>query len=680
MDELRPAAKLYLATLALAASVATAMAVARAARPEPDRLALAVALTGAMTLAVLFPLPLMARTKLCLDTSILVAVVLLFEPGVALLVLVTGIVLGQLLRRQPWDQILFNVAETALVAAAGGGFLAAVGWQVDRIGDAGPGLLLPVAAVGIGMWLLTSLAVGAMIVLQEGWRAADVQAFARSEVDRAQLLAELAQVGLGVLVVGVAEAHSWMVALLLLPAGALYQALAYHVRLRREAETRLVHQAYHDPLTDLPNRALLLDRLGQALARAGRRDETVGVLFLDLDRFKLVNDSLGHPAGDRLLIEVAARLGGCARPGDTVARLGGDEFVVLLDGLAETAEAGKVADQVAEALEAPFALGEHDVAVTASIGVALAGPGQAGPSELLRDADVALYRAKERGKARYAVFDPGMGAGVRQRAALEADLRWALERGELRLAYQPLVELATGRVAAAEALARWAHPERGPVPPAEFIPLAEDTGLIVPLGRWVLDEACRQARAWAEEHADPPVVAVNLSARQFQHPDLVEDVAEALLRSGLSPRLLELELTESAVMADPEAAVATLRQLKGLGTGLAIDDFGTGYSSLGYLRRFPLDLLKIDKAFVAGLGRIAEDAAIVEAVVGLAHTLGLRVVAEGVETADQAARLRGLGCELAQGYLFGKPVTPEELGALLAKVTYAVAPRPRASA
>jgi predicted signal transduction protein with EAL and GGDEF domain len=359
-----------------------------------------------------------------------------------------------------------------------------------------------------------------------------------------------------------------------------------------------------------------------------------------------------------------------------VARLGGDEFAVVLDGLADAAEAERLAAGVAAALAAPFALDGQEVAVSASVGVAVADPARGvSPAELLRDADLAMYRAKARGKARFEVFEPAMGDGARERAELVADLRRALEQGGLRLAYQPVVELATGRVAAVEALARWEHPTLGAVPPDAFVPLAEETGLIAPLGRWALGEACRQARAWQEAVASPPAVAVNLSPRQFQQPGLVEDVAEALRASGLPPRLLALELTEGAMVADADEAVALLRQLKGLGVGLAIDDFGTGYSSLAYLQRLPVDRLKVDRRFVAGLGRDAGDAAIVEAVVGLARTLGLGVVAEGVETAEQAARLRELGCGLGQGFYFGRPQSAEALGALLEKVTFALGPR-----
>jgi EAL domain-containing protein (putative c-di-GMP-specific phosphodiesterase class I) len=354
-----------------------------------------------------------------------------------------------------------------------------------------------------------------------------------------------------------------------------------------------------------------------------------------------------------------------------------DRFTILLDGLANPAEAEAVAARVATVMKAPFALGDRDLGVTASIGIAMATPGDTDPADLLRNADVALCRAKDRGKGRWAVFDPAMGAALRERAELEADLSRAAAQRELWLAYQPVVELATGAIVGVEALVRWQHPTWGLLQPGQFIPLAEETGQIERIGRWVLAKACRQARAWQTQFADPPVVAVNLSTQQFQRPDLVEVVSFMLRETGLDPGLLKLEITESAVMADAKMAVATLQRLKGLGVGLAIDDFGTGYSSLNYLRRFPVDALKIDRAFVAGLGLDAGDAAIVEAVIGLAHTLGLQVVAEGIETAEQLGLLRTMCCEQGQGYSFWHPQPATTIEGLLENVTYATGPRAR---
>ncbi len=439
---------------------------------------------------------------------------------------------------------------------------------------------------------------------------------------------------------------------------------------RQALERQLAHQAFHDPLTGLPNRALFLDRLGHALARGGRAGAAVGVLLLDLDGFKHVNDSLGHDAGDRLLVAFAARLPGyCLRPSDTLARLGGDEFVVLLEDLRDPGAATRLAARLVTcpALWAPYPLDGREVSIRASVGVALGRPGAADPGGLLREADTALYRAKAAGKGGYAVFDPAMNAAAVARLELEADLRRAVARGELAVHYQPLVALADGRIRRAEALVRWHHPTRGPAAPAAFIPLAEETGLIREVGHWVLGAACRQAATWRAVYGDrAPVVCVNLSAREFGDPGLVAAVAGALRDAALDPAGLELEITEGALMGDAPGTLATLWQLRDLGVGLAVDDFGTGYSSLAYLKRFPVDTLKIDQAFVAGLGADTEDTAIIGAIIGLAHALGLAVVAEGVETVDQVAGLRRLGCDLAQGYHFARPLPAAELDALLA--------------
>jgi diguanylate cyclase (GGDEF)-like protein/PAS domain S-box-containing protein len=450
--------------------------------------------------------------------------------------------------------------------------------------------------------------------------------------------------------------------------------VATDVTARQAYEDLLAHQAYHDPLTGLPNRAHFLDRADHALAHARRHDEAIAVLFLDLDRFKVVNDTLGHDTGDRLLVAATRRLLNCVRPEDTVARLGGDEFTILLEGITGVADATRVAERVVEALREPFRLGDREAVVTASIGIALGGAGQGRrhtAGDLLREADVAMYQAKGRGKARYAVFDASLGASTLERLSLEGELWRALECEEFRVYYQPKVQLATGRVIGLEALVRWEHPRRGLLAPAEFIPLAEETGMIRQLSRWVLETACRQAQAWDEqrrEAAGPPlVVYVNLSARQFQQAELAEEVAGVLFDTGLAPDLLGLEITESAVIADTDAALGTLRRLHELGVRLAIDDFGAGYSGLGYLKRFPVDTLKIDKSLVLGLGRPedGQDAAIVQAVIALARALGIQVTAEGVEDAEQLARLRELGCELGQGYYFAPPLPAEAVDALL---------------
>jgi len=445
--------------------------------------------------------------------------------------------------------------------------------------------------------------------------------------------------------------------------------IAKDVTGRTALEYQLAHQAIHDSLTGLPNRALFLDRLAHALARATRHHEAAAVLSLDLDRFKVINDSLGHEAGDLLLIAVAHALARCMRPEDTAARLGGDEFAVLLERAADANDAVRVAERITGALRAAIDLAGQEVFVSASIGIALSSIERDDPVLLLRDAETAMYRAKAGGKARYEVFDQGMGARAMERLELEAGLRHALERGEFVVYYQPKVALATGRIEGLEALVRWQHPGRGLIPPGEFIPMAEEIGLIRPLGRWVLEEACRQAQCWRERYPRGASlgVSVNLAAPQFQQVHLAEDIAQVLRTSGLPPHLLQLEITESVIMDDLPATLATLRRLKELGVRLAIDDFGTGYSSLSYLKRFPVDTLKIDKAFVAGLGADPEDTAIVQAVVGLAHTLGLQVTAEGVETPEQVRQLSAFGCTLAQGYYFARPMSLEALDALLAR-------------
>jgi diguanylate cyclase (GGDEF)-like protein/PAS domain S-box-containing protein len=440
-------------------------------------------------------------------------------------------------------------------------------------------------------------------------------------------------------------------------------------------EAQLVHQAYHDPLTNLPNRLFFTERLEAALAQAARDGTLVALLFLDLDRFKIINDSLGHDRGDRLLVSVATRLLDSVRPGDTVARLGGDEFTILLGGLARETEATAVAERITARLQHPFDLAGHQVFVTTSIGVVLAQPREQPESagDLLRYADLALYQAKAAGKARYAIFDRSLDAAALARLELEADLRQAMERGEFAVEYQAQIDLHTGLIVGTEALLRWHHPLRGTVPLGEFIPLAEETGLIVGIGNWVLREACAQAAHWQQlghgTEAGPLSVSVNLSARQFQDPALIPAVVAVLKETGLPPAGLTLEISETVTTGQTTATEGTLHALRELGVRLAIDDFGTGYSSLGHLKHFPIDTLKIDQIFVGGLGRSAEDDAIVGAVIALGHGLGLRICAEGVETADQAAHLRRLGCDLAQGYLFSRPLAPSALDELLAPAT-----------
>jgi diguanylate cyclase (GGDEF)-like protein len=436
---------------------------------------------------------------------------------------------------------------------------------------------------------------------------------------------------------------------------------------RKALEEQLEYQALHDALTGLPNRALFMDRLDHAVVRAGRREAQLAVLFMDLDDFKVVNDSLGHEAGDKLLVAVAERLRACLRPEDTAARLGGDEFTILLEDLTGVGGAIRVAERIAEALQTAFVLGRREVFVTASFGIALWDEARQSPADLLRNADQAMYRAKHAGKARYEVFEEAMNARALERLEMENDLRRGLERREFTVHYQPVVMLEAGEVVGFEALVRWDRPEHGLLTAGEFVPLAEDTGLIIPIGRWVLQEACRQARNWQQRYPSdpPPTVFVNLSAKQLQDPDLVQTVARTARQAGLDPRCLELEITEDAAMDDAPATAAVLEELKTLGVRVAIDDFGTGYSSLSYLERFPVDSLKVDRSFIESLGRDSGATVLVRAMIDLAHALGLRVIAEGVETDEQLRRVRELGCDLAQGCHFSGPLPGEEAGALL---------------
>jgi diguanylate cyclase (GGDEF)-like protein len=440
------------------------------------------------------------------------------------------------------------------------------------------------------------------------------------------------------------------------------EELKREVAERKQIEEQLLHNAFHDGLTGLANRALFMDHLQLALGRA-RRNESYrfAVLFLDLDRFKVINDSLGHMAGDQLLVEIARRLEGAMRPGDTVSRLGGDEFVVLLDDLGDAGEAESVAARLQRQLSVPCDLDGHEVFTTVSIGIAHGSTGYHRPEDLLRDADTAMYRAKQLGKARHEVFDQAMHARAMDLLRLEKDLRWAVERGELFIQYQPIVSLDTGALRGFEALVRWQHPERGLILPAKFIPLAEETGLIIPIGRWVLGEACRQMRQWQQlSPTDAPLpINVNLSGRQFMQPDLLEQIREILRETGLDPRSLKLEITESVVMEDIDTATRTLEQLRALGVELGIDDFGTGYSSLSYLQRFPVGTLKIDRSFISRITESDGTAEIVRTIMKLAQTLGMEVVAEGVETERQRAQLKALECEFGQGYYFSRPMDRE---------------------
>lgn len=449
-------------------------------------------------------------------------------------------------------------------------------------------------------------------------------------------------------------------------------SVAFHMRgtvqditEQRSAEEALAHQALHDPLTGLPNRTLLLDRLTHMLRGLDRSDTSVGLLFIDIDRFKVVNDSLGHPAGDHMLLAMASRLQTTLRTSDTLARFGGDEFVILCEGLNGEDEAIAIAARIRDAMQQPLSWGKGELVVTLSIGIAMASSSLVSAESLLRDADAAMYRAKQDGRARSAVFAHSMRAKAVDRLDTEVALRRGIAGDEFVIEYQPIVELPAGRIVGSEALVRWRHPSRGLVPPAQFIPIAEETGLIVPLGAWVLREAATQAAVWRARFGfESFTMAVNLSPLQVADAGLVRLVAEVIAGSGLPPECLELEITETALMEDAASAVTILESLKGLGVSLSIDDFGTGYSSLSYLKRFPVDTLKIDRSFVADLSDSNDDA-IIKAIISLASALNLKTIAEGVETADSASRLVDLGCGLAQGFYFARPAPARTIDALL---------------
>ena len=440
-------------------------------------------------------------------------------------------------------------------------------------------------------------------------------------------------------------------------------------RVLEETKEHFRHAAFHDSLTGLPNRAMFTELLRAEIESSNRRENHMfAVLFLDLDRFKNINDSLGHTHGDLLLVAFAERLERTLRPIDTLARFGGDEFAILLSGMIDATDAVRVAQRIQEELSQPFVLDKNSAFATASIGIALSSSGYDRADDILRDADIAMYRAKENGKARYEVFDHGMHARAVSRLQLESDLRQAIERKEFCVFYQPIVSLQTGRLAGFEALVRWNHPRRGLVSPADFIPVAEETGLIVPIGELVLQEACARIRQWQVDSPSHRALSlsVNLSARQVAQPDLLDRIKEALENSKLNPHCLKLEITESVVMENAEAAALMFKQLRSLGVQLSIDDFGTGYSSLSYLHRFPLNYLKIDRSFVMRL-TTENDNAIVRTISTLARNLGMEVIAEGIETEEQYQQLKMLGCEYGQGYLFSRPVNKDAVVQLLAQ-------------
>jgi diguanylate cyclase (GGDEF)-like protein len=442
--------------------------------------------------------------------------------------------------------------------------------------------------------------------------------------------------------------------------------IARDIRERKAFEAQLADQALRDPLTGLANRTLLVDHVANVLMRARRRPSRAALLFLDLDRFKVINDSLGHAAGDEVLRVVGRRLLALVRPSDTVARLGGDEFVVLSEGVSGLADAELISERIALALAAPVHVGGTDVVVSASVGIAMIDDPSVDPETMVRDADVAMYRAKERGRNRVEVFDREMRDRAQARLDTERGLRHAIERGELVLNYQPLWSLVTGDVVGFEALLRWHHPERGTLAPGEFLQVADETGLIVPIGTWIVKESARQVARWVRDGMwgeNIPTIWVNVSARQLVHPTFAATVASTL--RGVHNVPFGIEITEHTLMSDPAIAIATTRELRDIGVQVSIDDFGTGYSSLGYLKHFPVNAVKIDRSFVIGVADDSQDEAIVRAIVGLARALGLHVVAEGVETQEQLETLRELDCDFVQGFLLARPLPPDEAAAIV---------------
>lgn len=440
--------------------------------------------------------------------------------------------------------------------------------------------------------------------------------------------------------------------------------IIYDITEQKRAQAQLIHDAFHDELTGLPNRNLMMERISQSLKRQHRRsDYQFALLFIDLDRFKIINDSLGHIVGDQLLVAIAHLLENCVRTSDTVARLGGDEFTILLDGIQGIEDAIQVAERILETLKTPFQVGEHSVFTGSSIGIAYNSVQYDDPTLLLRDADIAMYRAKSLGKGCFVVFSPEMHAQTLSLLKLERDLRSAVDRQEFVLYYQPIIDLQSGDLTDVEVLVRWQHPDRGLVMPSEFIPLAEETGLIVEIGQWVLQEACQTLRVYQQQFASATELkfSVNLSSEQLQDPNFIQTVDRVLSQSGLDGRYLKLELTESMLMSHEEKHIKTLQQLRDRNITISLDDFGTGYSSLSYLYRFPLDTLKIDQSFVSRMISEPKDAEIVNTIISLARTLNMDVIAEGIETEEEVLHLKKLGCERGQGYWFSPPMSQEKL-------------------
>jgi diguanylate cyclase (GGDEF)-like protein len=656
---------------------------------ESTRVGLAVALAGSMIVAWLFPMPFAFQTKVYLDTSVIVASMLLFEPGVAIVVVAGGTAVAHALRRRTPAESMFNTAQTALQTAAGG-LILGVGHRSAGVFHLTHPVDVAIVLLAAGtIYLVNTTLVAGVIAIQTSADPLRVWRDSTLDTSLAEVLTHLSQVGIGLIAAIAAEVQPWSISLLILPSVTIYTSFSRHLQLRRldpgqlrgaEANAELAHQeiARHvgsEHLIDLADRRHFLEHLDRIFADRAQETSNIVLMAINVDRVQVVNDGLDHEAGERFLTAVAHRLRSCL-PGDgLVARLEGDEFAILLDRPHGPDEPVGTARRLLAAFSDPFAIAGHDISLTVSVGIAKRRPAHVAPLDLMRDADAALFLARQRGKAGYAIFDPAIGDVTPDRLELETDLRHAVERGELSLLFQPIVALRTGRIEGFETLVHWRHPRRGPISPATFVPLVEESGLSLLLGQWVLTTACSLARRWQGKYRRIDTsISVNLSAGQFQQPELVAMVAQALEESGLDPGLLRLEITESVVMADADTSIGALRRLKALGVEIAIDGFGTGYSSLSSLRRFPVDLLKIDRSFVSGLGHNSEDTSITQAVISLGHALSITVAAEGIDSIGQLLQLCSLDCELGQGSHFSEPLPAADAEALLTSETLSLQP------
>jgi diguanylate cyclase (GGDEF)-like protein len=666
MPALNPAARFYLGMMLAAATTLTLAAAIRAPEIGWSDAPIAVALAILLAASYCYPLSFARHAHLNLDSGVILATVLLLPLELAILVCVAGPAIALLKRRGDWIETLFNASQWILQAAAAGAVLNLVGWWDHADPFTGRAFLLAVPLASITLYLVNTLAVAMMIALQQDRPVLGIWRRVALDLDRTEVFGNLTQFGFGVLAAMVVEHHPWGLALLVLPGIVVYSALSHHVRLRLRAEERLVHQAFHDPLTDLPNRILFTERVAEALERAGDEEGTLAVLFLDLDRFKLVNDTLGHEAGDHLLIEVAARLQRCIGASDTVARLGGDEFTILLTDLSDKKEPERVSDRIAEAISAPIAISSQEVFVTTSIGILLREAAHQKPSDLLRDADLALYRAKENGRARAAVFQEAMGVSTRSRVSVEHDLRRALEGDEFRLLYQPLIDLATGELVGLEAILHWSHPERGLLGPESYLAVAEETGLVVALGRRALTEVCQQGGRWYVDFGGTPTLSLDLSPRLLFDLGIASEISWLLAEAGLPADRLRLEIAENMATAGSAERIAALARLREIGIGLALDRFGAGASHLGEIGRLPMAMVKLDQKLIANLDGDAQAETVLRMMVGLGQALGLTVTAEGIATPAQAELLALLGCTAGQGPLFSPPLSPDQVAVYLA--------------